>query len=192
VLGDRVVLQPGVVVGSDGYGYARDGFRHVKIPQIGIAVIEDDVEIGAGTTIDRAALGETRVGRGTKIDNLVQIGHNVAVGEDCLVVAQVGVSGSTRIGNRVVLAGQVGVVGHLKIGDGAVVAARAGLHSDLAAGAVVSGSPATDHGQWLKIQAVVTRLPQLRRKIQQLERRLNEFESQARDPGRGGGVEEDL
>jgi UDP-3-O-[3-hydroxymyristoyl] glucosamine N-acyltransferase len=191
VLGDRVVLQPGVVVGSDGYGYARDGHRHVKIPQIGIAVIEDDVEVGAGTTIDRAALGETRIGRGTKIDNLVQIGHNVTLGEDCLVVAQVGVSGSTQIGDRVILAGQVGVVGHIKIGDGCVVAARSGVPSDLPPGAVVSGSPARDHAEWLKTQAVVRRLPKLRQQIQQLEKRLNELESRAHDPGRGGGVEDD-
>ncbi|MHB8766240.1 MAG: UDP-3-O-(3-hydroxymyristoyl)glucosamine N-acyltransferase, partial [Deferrisomatales bacterium] len=131
VLGDRVILQPGAVVGSDGFGYARDGARQVKIPQVGIVVLEDDVEVGAGSTIDRAALGETRIGRGTKIDNLVQVGHNVRVGEDCLLVAQVGVSGSTRIGDRVVLAGQVGVVGHITVGDGSVVGAQSGVGSDL-------------------------------------------------------------
>ncbi len=177
VLGDRVILQPGAVVGSDGFGYARDGARQVKIPQVGIVVLEDDVEVGAGTTIDRAALGETRIGRGTKIDNLVQIGHNVRVGEDCLLVAQVGVSGSTRVGNRVVLAGQVGVVGHVQIGDGAIVGAQSGVPGDLPPGAVVSGSPAFDHPEWLKAQAVVRRLPKLRQAVQKLEQRVRELEA---------------
>ncbi|MEW6490227.1 MAG: UDP-3-O-(3-hydroxymyristoyl)glucosamine N-acyltransferase [Thermodesulfobacteriota bacterium] len=177
VLGDRVILQPGAVVGSDGFGFARDGARQVKIPQVGIVVLEDDVEVGAGTTIDRAALGETRVGRGTKIDNLVQLGHNVRVGEDCLLVAQVGVSGSTRVGNRVVLAGQVGVVGHVAIGDGAIVGAQSGVPADLPAGAVVSGSPAFAHPEWLKAQAVVRRLPELRRTVQKLEQRVRDLEA---------------
>jgi len=177
VLGDRVILQPGAIVGSDGYGYARDGARQVKIPQVGIVVLEDDVEVGAGSTIDRAALGETRIGRGTKIDNLVQIGHNVTVGEDCLLVAQVGVSGSTRVGNRVVLAGQVGIVGHVTIGDGAIVGAQSGVPADLPAGAIVSGSPAFPHQDWLKAQAVLRRLPKLRQQIQQLEQRVRELEA---------------
>ncbi|MDW7711972.1 MAG: UDP-3-O-(3-hydroxymyristoyl)glucosamine N-acyltransferase [Deferrisomatales bacterium] len=177
VLGDRVILQPGAVVGSDGFGYARDGARQVKIPQVGIVVLEDDVEVGAGSTIDRAALGETRVGRGTKIDNLVQIGHNVRVGQDCLLVAQVGISGSTRLGDRVVLAGQVGVVGHVRIGDGAIVGAQSGVPADLPPGAVVSGSPAFEHSEWLKAQAVVRRLPRLRQTLQKLEQRVRELES---------------
>ncbi|GAB4265979.1 MAG: UDP-3-O-(3-hydroxymyristoyl)glucosamine N-acyltransferase [Deferrisomatales bacterium] len=172
VLGDRVVLQPGAVVGSDGYGFARDGTRHVKIPQVGIVVVEDDVEVGAATTIDRAVLGETRIGRGTKIDNLVQIGHNVEVGEDCLVVAQVGVSGSTRVGDRVVLAGQAGVVGHVVLGEGAMVGAQSGVMADVPAGAVVTGSPAFDHREFLKVQAVVRRLPELRARLRELEKRL--------------------
>ncbi|MBI5016725.1 MAG: UDP-3-O-(3-hydroxymyristoyl)glucosamine N-acyltransferase [Deltaproteobacteria bacterium] len=176
VLGDRVILQPGVVVGSDGYGYARDGARQVKIPQVGIAVLEDDVEVGAGTTIDRAALGETRIGRGTKIDNLVQVAHNVVIGEDCLIVAQAGVSGSTRLGDRVILAGQVGVVGHVTIGDGAVVGAQSGVPADLPAGAVVSGSPAFEHREWLKAQAVLRRLPELRARVLELERRVRATE----------------
>lgn len=183
VLGDRVVLQPGAVVGSDGYGYARDGHRHVPIPQVGIVVLEDDVEVGANTAIDRAALGETRIGRGTKIDNLVQIGHNVRVGEDCLIVAQVGVSGSTRIGNRVVLAGQVGVAGHLSVGDGAMVGAQSGIGSDVPPGAVVSGSPAIPHGEWLRAQAVVKRLPEMRRELKALERRLAELAARLGEDG---------
>ena len=180
VLGDRVILQPGCVVGSDGFGYARQEGRHLKIPQVGIVVLEDDVEVGAGTTIDRAALGETRIGRGTKIDNLVQIAHNVTVGQDCLLVAQVGVSGSTRVGNRVILAGQVGVVGHISIGDGAVVGAQSGVGADLPAGATVSGSPAFDHRDWLRAQASLRKLPELRHKIQELERRLASLEASAR------------
>lgn len=179
VLGDRVILQPGAVVGSDGFGYARDGARQVKIPQVGVVVVEDDVEIGAGSTVDRAALGETRIGRGTKIDNLVQVGHNVQVGEDCLLVAQAGVSGSTRLGNRVVLAGQVGVVGHIHLGDGVVVGAQSGVPADLPAGAVVSGSPAFDHREWLRAQAALRRLPQLRHKVQELEKRLDELSARA-------------
>jgi UDP-3-O-[3-hydroxymyristoyl] glucosamine N-acyltransferase len=176
-LGDRVILQPGCVIGSDGFGYARHEGRHLKIPQVGVVVLEDDVEVGAGTTIDRAALGETRIGRGTKIDNLVQIAHNVTVGQDCLLVAQVGVSGSTRVGNRVILAGQVGVVGHLAIGDGAIVGAQSGVGADLPAGATVSGSPAFDHRDWLRAQASLRKLPELRHKIQELERRLSSLES---------------
>ncbi len=177
VLGDRVILQPGAVVGSDGYGYARDGARQFKIPQVGIVVLEDDVEVGANSTIDRAALGETRIGRGTKIDNLVQIAHNVRIGEDCLVVAQVGVSGSSRVGDRVVLAGQAGVVGHIAIGNGCVVGAQSGVGRDLPDGAVVSGSPAFDHKENLRAQAALKRLPQLRQQVKDLERRLARLES---------------
>ncbi len=180
VLGERVILQPGAVVGSDGFGYARDGARAVKIPQVGIAVLEDDVEVGACSAIDRAALGETRVGRGTKIDNLVQVGHNVVVGEDCVLVAQVGVSGSTRLGRGVVLAGQVGVVGHVTVGDGTTVGAQSGVASDLPAGCTVSGSPAFEHGEWLRVQTALRRLPALRRTVRELERRLRELE-RARD-----------
>jgi UDP-3-O-[3-hydroxymyristoyl] glucosamine N-acyltransferase len=183
VLGDRVILQPGCVVGSDGYGYAQDGARHVKIHQVGIVVLEDDVEVGAGTTIDRAAMGETRIGRGTKIDNLVQIAHNVQIGQDCLIIAQVGISGSTQIGDRVVLAGQVGLVGHIRLGDGVMVGAQSGVNHDLPAGTMVTGSPAIDHREWLKIQAVIRRLPQLRQKIQNLERKLKDLEGGLSAPG---------
>ncbi len=189
VLGDRVILQPGAVVGSDGYGYARDGHRHVKIPQVGIAVLEDDVEVGANSTIDRAALGETRIGRGTKIDNLVQIGHNVTVGEHCLLVALVGVSGSTRIGNHVVLAGQVGVAGHITVGDGAMVGAQSGVASDVEPGARLLGSPAIPSTEWMRAQSLVRRLPRLRQRIREMERRLAELEARL-DPGPATGEEE--
>ncbi|MBI5446239.1 MAG: UDP-3-O-(3-hydroxymyristoyl)glucosamine N-acyltransferase [Deltaproteobacteria bacterium] len=175
-LGDRVILQPSCVIGSDGFGYARDGSRHVKIPQVGIVVLEDGVEVGAGTTIDRAALGETRIGRGTKIDNLVQIAHNVVLGSDCLVIAQVGISGSTRIGSRVILAGQAGVVGHVTIGDGAIIGARTGIGSDVEPGAVLSGSPAMPHRESLKAQAIVRKLPELRSQLRALEQRLERLE----------------
>lgn len=177
VLGDRVILQPNVVVGSDGFGYANDGRKHVKIPQIGIVVIEDDVEVGAGTTIDRAALGETRIGKGTKIDNLVQIGHNVQVGNDCIIVAQVGISGSAKLGNNVVLAGQAGIAGHIEIGDGAAVGAKGGVLSDLPPGAQVLGAPAYDKGEFFRAQAIIRRLPELSKKLRSLEKRLNALEA---------------
>jgi UDP-3-O-[3-hydroxymyristoyl] glucosamine N-acyltransferase len=186
-IGDRVILQPCAVVGSDGFGYAREGTRHFKIPQVGIVVLEDDVEVGAGTTIDRAALGETRVGRGTKIDNLVQLGHNVAVGEDCLIIAQVGVAGSSRLGNRVVMAGQSAVVGHVTLGDGVIVGAKAGVPGDLPPGAVVSGAPAFDHREWMKASTVFRKLPELRRKVLELERRLARLDREQAEPSEEKG-----
>jgi UDP-3-O-[3-hydroxymyristoyl] glucosamine N-acyltransferase len=146
-----VILQPGCIIGSDGFGFAFDpegegsGPRHYKVPQIGIVVVEDDVEIGANTTVDRATLGATRIGRGTKIDNLVQIAHNVEIGPLCLIVAQVGISGSTKLGMGVVAAGQVGIVGHLEIGDGVRIGAQSGVSNDVAAGETVSGYPARSH-----------------------------------------------
>jgi UDP-3-O-[3-hydroxymyristoyl] glucosamine N-acyltransferase len=172
-LGDRVVVQNGVVLGGDGFGFARDaGGRYHKIPQVGVVVIEDDVEIGALSAVDRAALSETRVGRGTKIDNLVQVGHSVTIGQDTVVAGQVGIAGSTRIGNRVTLAGQVGVVGHVTISDGAIVTAQSGIPGFVEPGAVMSGSPAIDNRTWLKSIAVFARLPELLKRLRALERRL--------------------
>jgi len=172
-LGSRVVVQNGAVIGSDGFGFARDkDGRYHKFPQVGIVVVEDDVEIGALTAIDRAALGETRVGRGSKLDNLVQVGHSVTIGEDSVLAGQVGVAGSTRIGRRVTLAGQVGVAGHLEIGDGAVATAQTGIPSSVEAGAVVSGYPAIDNRGWLKSSAVFAKLPELQRRLRELERRV--------------------
>ena len=184
VLGDRVVLQPNCVVGSDGFGFAFDlqgddqqpGPLHRKIPQAGIVRIEDDVELGACTCVDRATLGETVIGRGAKVDNLVQIAHNVRVGSLSLLVAQSGVSGSTTLGAGVILAGQVGVVGHLSIGDGARVGAQSGVSRDLEAGATVSGSPAVDHRDWLRLSAALPRLPELIRELRRLEKRVAELE----------------
>ena len=177
VLGDRVILQPGAVVGSDGFGYARDGARQVRFPQVGIVVLEDEVELGACTTVDRAALGETRIGRGTKIDNQVQIGHNVRMGQDCTLVSQAGISGSCSLGDRVILAGQVGLVGHLTLGDGVIVGAQSGVPGDLPPGAVVSGSPAIPHKEFLRMVGVQRRLPEMRSKLRELEKRLAELET---------------
>jgi UDP-3-O-[3-hydroxymyristoyl] glucosamine N-acyltransferase len=175
-LGNRVVVQNGAIIGSDGFGFAKDDAgRYEKIAQMGIVVIEDDVEIGALTAVDRAALSETRIGRGTKIDNLVQIGHSVTIGSDSVLAGQVGIAGSAKVGNRVILAGQVGVVGHLEIGDGAIVTAQTGVPGDVAPGAVISGSPAIENRAWLKSTAVFAKLPELQKRIRELERRVEEL-----------------
>jgi len=172
-LGRRVILQNGVVIGADGFGFAKDESGHYQnFPQVGIVVIEDDVEIQANTTIDRAALGETRIGRGTKIDNLVQVAHSVTIGEDSILCAQVGISGSTKIGKRVTLTGQVGVVGHLEIGDGAIATAQSGIAQSVPAGALVSGYPAIENRGWLRSVAVFARLPELLRRLRAIEKRL--------------------
>jgi UDP-3-O-[3-hydroxymyristoyl] glucosamine N-acyltransferase len=178
VVGNRCILQPGAVVGGDGFGFALDmegdgsGPRHFKVPQSGIAVIEDDVEIGANTCIDRGTLGATVVRRGAKVDNLVQIAHNVEVGPLSLVVAQVGVSGSTKLGTGVVLAGQVGVVGHLTIGDGARLGAQAGVSNDVPAGETYSGYPARPHRQWLREEGALRKLPEIWKRVRELEKEI--------------------
>lgn len=184
-LGDRVIIHSGAVVGADGFGYARDGARYVKIPQVGSVVLEDDVEVGANTTIDRATLGETRIGRGTKIDNLVQIGHNVQVGQDTVIVSQVGVSGSSRIGSRATLAGQAGIVDHVTIGDDAIVGAQAGVTKDVPAGTVVLGSPALPHGDFKRQHASVAALPGLRKLLRSLDQRVGELEQRLVGQGEG-------
>jgi UDP-3-O-[3-hydroxymyristoyl] glucosamine N-acyltransferase len=157
-IGNRCVIQSGVVIGSDGYGFATHGGRHHKIPQIGIVRIEDDVEIGAGATIDRAALGETVIGEGTKIDNLVQIAHNVRVGKHCLLVSQVGIAGSTKLGDYVVVGGQSGFSGHLTIGDRAQIAAKSAVFEDVAAGEKVMGAPAVPFMQFARREAMLKRM----------------------------------
>jgi UDP-3-O-[3-hydroxymyristoyl] glucosamine N-acyltransferase len=176
IVGKRVIIHSGTVVGSDGFGFAQDGHRHVKIPQAGIVRIDDDVEIGANCAIDRATLGMTWIQRGAKIDNLVQVAHNVVVGEDSIIVAQVGISGSTRIGRSVVLAGQVGVVGHLEIGDGVRVGAQAGVTKSIPAGREVLGSPAVAYREFVRTSGMISRLPDLRKKVLELEKRLAQLE----------------
>jgi len=177
-LGNRCILQSGAVIGSDGYGFATvDGIHH-KVPQVGIVVLEDDVEIQANTTVDRATMGETRIGRGTKVDNLVQLAHNVQVGEHCLLVSQVGVSGSTKIGRYTVLGGQVGVSGHVEVGERTMAAARTGITKSVPDGSVLAGFPARPKGEWMKAEAAVQRLGLLRKSVADLERRLAVLEDQ--------------
>lgn len=173
VIGKRVTIHNNSVIGCDGFGYAKDEERRwLKIPQAGRVVIDDDVEIGAGTTIDRASVGESRIGRGSKVDNLVQIGHSCTVGEDSLLCAQVGLAGSSHIGNRVILAGQAGVAGHLKIGDDVVLTAKSATSHDIPAGKVISGIPAFDNRDWLRSTAAFRRLGDIQRTVRELERRL--------------------
>lgn len=171
-LGNNVVLQNGAIVGADGFGFAKDDAGHWhKILQPMPVVIGDDVEIQANSCIDRASVTETRIGRGTKIDNLVQVGHGSHVGEHSLLASQVGLAGSTNVGNNVILTGQVGVVGHCNIGDGAVVTPQSGVANDIAAGAIVSGAPAVDHKLWLKYSAILSKLPEMARIIRSLKPR---------------------
>ncbi len=175
-LGDRVVVHSGTVIGSDGFGFATVKGAHHKIPQIGTVVIEDDVEVGANVTIDRARFGKTVIGRGTKIDNLVQIAHNVQIGRDTIIVAQSGISGSTTVGHNVILAGQSGVVGHITIGDNAVVAAQAGVSKSVPANTQVWGSPAKPLTRAKRINACIQRLPELVKTLEALHRRLETME----------------
>jgi UDP-3-O-[3-hydroxymyristoyl] glucosamine N-acyltransferase len=165
-IGNNVILQNGVVIGADGFGFAKiaDGRWH-KIPQPAPVVIGDDVEVQANSCIDRASVGETQIGRGVKVDNLVQVGHGSHVGEDALICSQVGLAGSTEIGKGVILTGQVGVVGHCKVGENAIVTPQSGVANDIAAGTLVSGSPAVDHKLWLKYSAILPRLPEIARAV---------------------------
>jgi UDP-3-O-[3-hydroxymyristoyl] glucosamine N-acyltransferase len=175
-IGDRVIVHSGAILGADGFGYAFDGRAHRKIPQVGGLRIEDDVEIGANAAIDRATLGETVVRRGTKIDNLVQIGHNCDIGEDVILVAQVGIAGSSRVGNRAMLAGQVGVADHVTIGAGAILTAKSGVPSDVPAGEVWSGTPSRPTGETKRIWAAESQLPELIKRVRALEKRVRELE----------------
>jgi len=178
-LGARVIVHAGSVIGSDGFGYAEQGGARAKIPQVGNVVVEDDVEIGACATIDRATFGSTVIGRGTKIDNLVQIGHNVTIGEGSILVAQSGIAGSTRLGRAVVLAGQSGAAGHLTLGDRSIVGAKSAVLQDLPPGSFVVGHPAVDHHEWKRSQAALRRLPELLRAVARLERALGSVRSAA-------------
>lgn len=176
VIGDRVIIQSGTVIGSDGFGYTSEGGKHHKIPHTGIVRIDNDVEIGAGNTIDRATFGETRIQSGVKTDNLVHIAHNVVVGENSLLVGQVGISGSVTIGKNTILAGQAGIAGHLNIGNNAIVGPQAGLAKSVPDGETVSGSPAMPHRLWLRVQRIIPMLPELARKLAGIDERLKKLE----------------
>ncbi len=178
-LGARVIVHSGTVIGADGFGYVQHEGRHHKIPQLGGVLIEDDVELGANVTIDRATLGQTVIKRGTKIDNLVQIAHNVSVGEHSIVVAQVGIAGSTTVGHHVMIGGQAGVGDHLKVGDQVMIAARAGVNRSLEPNQIVSGAPVMPHETWMKAQAVIPRLPELRQLLRGLEQRVTDLETRS-------------
>jgi len=180
VVGDRVIIHAGSVIGSDGFGFVRDGEIYRKLPQVGSVVVEEDVEIGANVTIDRATTGTTRIGAGSKIDNLVQIAHNVQVGRNCILVSQVGISGSTSIGDHAILAGQVGVVGHIEIGAGAMVGAQSGVSKSVKAGERVFGYPARPVLQTKRIEASLRHLPELIQTVRELRRRLEELEGKKR------------
>jgi len=177
-MGKRVIIHSGTVIGSDGFGYVQEGAVRKKIPQIGIVVIGDDVEIGANVTIDRARFGQTRIGNGVKIDNLVMLAHNVTIGDNSVIVAQVGISGSTSIGERTILAGQVGIVGHLAIGSDVIIGAQSGVSKDIPSGVFVTGSPAILHERFLKNHAHLMRMPELKEKITLMEERLAKLEQQ--------------
>jgi UDP-3-O-[3-hydroxymyristoyl] glucosamine N-acyltransferase len=180
-IGDRVILQPSVVIGADGFGFAPDGESYFKIPQVGIVVLEDDVEIGSGSCVDRAALGVTRIRRGTKIDNLVQIGHNVDVGEDTIIVSQTGIAGSTTIGRHCTFGGQSASAGHVKIGDHVTVGGRGGVATDIKSGQVVSGVPAMPHRDWLRASMTFGKLPEMRRELSQLKHKIDQLEKQLKE-----------
>ena len=187
-VGCRCRVGPGSVVGSAGFGYAPGPDGWEPIPQVGCVILEDDVEIGANTTVDRATLGETVIGQGVKVDNLVQIGHNVVVGRGSVVVAQAGIAGSTRIGERAQIGAQAGIVGHLRFGDDVRLAARAGVHTDIPDGGTRSGAPAVEHTQWLKYVAVLPRLPALLKRVRALEREVEELKGKkGKVRGKGNG-----
>jgi UDP-3-O-[3-hydroxymyristoyl] glucosamine N-acyltransferase len=177
LIGDRVLLQPSVVIGSDGFGFAPDGERYVKIPQVGNVIIEDDVEIGAGSCIDRAALGSTVIGRGTKLDNLVHIAHNVSIGENTVLAAQVGIAGSTKIGKHSTFGGQVGVAGHITVGENTTAGGKSGITSNTAGNQVLSGIPAMPHRDWLKVSMSLVKLPQMRQNLGSLHKRVEALEN---------------
>jgi len=178
IIGKRVILHSGVVVGSDGFGFAAPGKGNNKIPQVGFVQIDDDVEIGANSTIDRATLGKTWIGRNVKIDNLVQIAHNVVIGENSVITAQVGISGSTKLGKSVIIGGQTGIVGHITIGDNVMIAAGSGIHKEIESGQIIAGSPQLPYRQWLKVEACRAKLPEMKKTLEELKRKIEIMEEQ--------------
>jgi UDP-3-O-[3-hydroxymyristoyl] glucosamine N-acyltransferase len=183
VLGNRVILQPGVVIGSDGFGFAKDGDGYRKIPQVGNVVLEDDVELGANTCVDRAVLGTTRIGKGTKLDNLIQIGHNVIIGKHTVMAALSGISGSTQVGDHVVMGGQVGLAGHLRIGDHVTLATRTGVMEDILDKGLYWGSPSAPMSEEMKNVAAYRQLPELIKRIRTLEKALEKLQMGNADAG---------
>ncbi len=175
-IGSRVVIHAGTVIGSDGFGFAADGDRYHKIPQVGNVRIDDDVEIGACNTIDRATFGSTRIKRGVKTDNLVHIAHNVVVGEDTVLVGQVGISGSVTIGNHAILAGQAGIAGHVSIGNRVTIGGQSGIRKSISDGETVSGTPGMPHRLWLRVSNIIPKLPEMKKKLRDLEGRVEELE----------------
>jgi len=180
-IGDRVILQPNAVIGSDGFGFAPDGEGYFKIPQVGIVVIEDDVEIGACSCVDRAAMGQTLIKKGTKIDNLVQIGHNVEVGQNTIMVSHTAIAGSTVIGNHCVFGGQSGAVGHIKIGDNVTVVARGGVSTSVDSHQYLAGFPIMPHKDWLKVSSSINKLPELRKEVNRLSKKIEELENRMKE-----------
>jgi len=178
IIGKRVILHSGVVIGADGFGFASPGKDNTKIPQVGFVQIDDDVEIGANTTIDRAALGRTWIQRNVKIDNLVQIAHNVVIGENSAIAAQVGISGSTKLGKSVMVGGQAGMVGHINIGDRVIIAAASSVHKNIKPGQIVGGSPQLPHKQWLKVLACWVKLPEMRATLDELKKKVEKLQEQ--------------
>jgi UDP-3-O-[3-hydroxymyristoyl] glucosamine N-acyltransferase len=175
-LGARVIVHSGTVIGADGFGYVQHQGRHHKIPQIGGVVIEDDVELGANVTVDRATLGATRIKQGTKVDNLVQIAHNVTVGEHSIIVAQVGIAGSTTIGHHVIIGGQAGLSDHITIGDQVMIAAKAGVNRSVESNQIVGGAPALPRDRALRVQGVIHQLPEMHQLVRSLEQRIEALE----------------
>ena len=179
-IGNNVQIHPGSIIGADGFGYVTEKGKHYKVPQVGIVVIEDDVEIGANAAIDRSTTGATLVKRGTKIDNLVQIGHNCVLGEDCLLCGQAGMAGSAKLGDRVIMAGKAGVVGHVLVAHDSVIAACSLAINSLPPNSYVSGTPARPHGEDMRIQATAGRLPELLKEIRELQKKVSELEGRVR------------
>ncbi len=177
IVGNNVIINSGAIIGSDGFGFAPDGAKKFKIPQLGIVQIDDDVEIGACTAIDRATMGKTWIKRGAKLDNLIQVAHNCTIGEDSVIIAHTGISGSTHIGDRVTMAGQSATAGHVKIGNDVTVGARGGIAVDVPPGQTVSGAPHMPHRDWLRSTLIFRKLPEMNQTIKELKKKINELES---------------